>query len=439
MTSPPRPTPETTPEDWQENGWYSFRHVDDILDTARIRNHGPTVALESAANWIRPDGIHLGSNNTTPTVRKIIDETQTDGWMVLHRDEVVFEEYPDLPQAGNPRTGRMWSGTPHLLMSVTKSITGIIAGILEHGDGTAANPPGVLKPALKVTDYAPELGKSGYAHVSVRDVLDMRTPIKYSEDYTDDNSEVKKMEAAAGWVPMPVPTPDPEWERNTKDFLRKLEKEKSSDYPADGKPFAYRSCDAGVAGWICERAYQMANGKFKSFADLVSELLWSKLGVEKDAYISVDANGTGAFDGGICATLRDLARFGAMICRDGESLPITPKGSGQRVVKKEWVDDIFTAKDTEEAFKKKAGVMRMEGGKYRSLFWAPTKDRDVVVCIGVYGQMVYINRKTKMVGVKLSSRPRSVATDDKGGAWGNGYPAFEMFRAIDKHLQDTRP
>jgi CubicO group peptidase (beta-lactamase class C family) len=72
----------------------------------------------------------------------------------------------------------------------------------------------------------------------------------------------------------------------------------------------------------------MAHHKFKPFHQLVSELLWSKLGVEKHAYISVDANGTGAFDGGICATLRDLARFGAMICRNGESLPDTPGGSG---------------------------------------------------------------------------------------------------------------
>lgn len=63
----------------------------------------------------------------------------------------------------------------------------------------------------------------------------------------------------------------------------------------------------------------------------------------------------------------------------------------------------------------------------------------MVVCIGVYGQMVYINRKTEMVGVKLSGRPQAVDADnDKGGTWGNGYPAFEMFCAIDKYLQDTR-
>lgn len=364
MASPPRPIPGiTTPENWQEKGGYSFRHVDDILDTADIVNNGPTVTLESAATQIKPDDIHLGSNDSR-TVRSIIDGTQTDGWLVLHKDEVVIEEYPD-----NPTYGRMWSSTPHLLMSVTKSITGTIAGILEHGDGTSANPGGVLDTGLKVTDYVPELNESGYAGVSVRDVLDMRSPIEFSEEYKNENSAVKQMEAAAGWVPMPS---EAEWERNIKDFLRSLGPQEGSDYPHGDKPFTYRSCEAALAGWVCERAYQMAPPhKFKPFHQLVSELLWSKLGVEKDAYISVDANGTGAFDGGICATLRDLARFGAMICRNGESLPDTPGGSGQRVVKTEWVDDIFTAKDTEKAFEEKSKVMRMEGGKYRSMFWAP--------------------------------------------------------------------
>ena len=47
--------------------------------------------------------------------------------------------------------------------------------------------------------------------------------------------------------------------------------------------------------------------------ELMGELLWSRLGAEFDANIGVDSAGTGMFDGGISAALRDLARFGAMI------------------------------------------------------------------------------------------------------------------------------
>lgn len=419
---------------WQTLGEYSFRHVDKHLDTDDIENNGETAKLDHVDSGDpRKDfsGISVPVGSNTYSVKQFIDDTNTDGWMVLHRNEVVFEGYP----ANHPYSGAMPAGTQHLLMSVTKSLTGTIAGILEHECKNTVNPnEKVLDPTKDVTYYVPDLEKSAYEGVSVRDVLDMRSPVKFSEEYG--TAEVQEMEAAAGWAPM-----EDGWARNTQDFLRSLKAKRSVPKDKD-RCFEYRSCEAAVMGWVCERAYQKANRKFKAFPDLVSELLWSKLGAEKGAYITVDLNGTGMFDGGICATLRDLARFGAMICRNGRSLPTPSARHGNPVVSKEWVDDIFTSTDTQEAFEDnpKYKHMRMPDGKYRSMFWAPTANREVVVCIGVYGQMVYINRETEMVGVKLSSRKQAVGDDDKdGGAWGNGYYAFQMFRAIDEHLQRTGP
>lgn len=415
---------------WQDEGEYWFRRVDEILDTADIRKgNGETAALNDPGSADPYKDIPVMVDGVEYAVQEIIEETHTDGWMVLHGTEVTCEQYPDI----HPYSGQMKDDTRHLLMSVTKSLTGTIAGILEHDEQ-------VLNTAEDVDYYVPELDESGYKGVSVRDVLDMRSPVIFSEEYVRDESEVKQMEAASGWMPRK----NSKWERNTQDFLRSLGAELP---PTNGKRFEYRSCEAAVIGWVCERAYQKAKGKFKPFHELVSELLWSKLGVEHDAYVSVDTNGTGAFDGGICATLRDLARFGAMICRDGRSLPTGSNPAGKQVVSQAWVEDIFTNTDTRQAFKENPnyGKMKMDNGKYRSLFWSPTDDLRVVVCIGVYGQMVYINRKTGVVGVKLSSCETAVAEDDpkrgvegdKGGAWGNGRLAFEMFRAIDDHLSTT--
>ncbi|MFJ7770873.1 serine hydrolase domain-containing protein [Streptomyces sp. NPDC097107] len=397
---------------WQKLGAYSFRRVDQILDrVANIPNRGTTATLAQAkVPGLDQLAVTL-PDNSTPTVRHIIDGTDTDGWMVLHHDKVVIEEYPGKNPYPDEYPGQMPDGTRHLLMSVTKSLTATVAGILED--------QGVIDTTRPVTGYSTWLQGSGYDGATVRQVLDMRSAIKFSEEYLDPKSEVAQMEAAAGWAPPLTWSGAPD---NTRDFLSGLQKDPNRNH---GGPFEYRSCESAVIGCVCEDATG------KRFEELASDLLWSKLGVESDAYITVDKNGTGAFDGGICATLRDLARFGAMICKGGESL------SGQRVVSQTWVDDVFVGgSDSEDAFKKspKYRDMRMPDGKYRSMFWSPTANRDVVLCIGVYGQMVYINRATQTVGVKLSGRNQPVALNDLGGTWGNGFPAFLMFDKISARL-----
>ena len=66
-----------------------------------------------------------------------------------------------------------------------------------------------------------------------------------------------------------------------------------------------------MLGWICEAASGVR------MPELMSQLLWSKLGAENDATIGVDSAGTGMFDGGINACLRDLVRFGSLFLNGG--------------------------------------------------------------------------------------------------------------------------
>lgn len=440
MSSPAFSCIPVTKATWQKLGGYSFRHVNQVFEPKTIHNilnGGPTADLAEAKVADLDQITVTLPDNSKPTVRHIIDATDTDGWMVLHHGRVVIEEYPGDNPYDDEYPGKMPEDTEHLLMSVTKSLTGTLAGILQHMPSEVEGRDFVLQPGDLVTDYVDpqELGTSAYLGATVREVLDMRSAIKFSEAYSDPDSEVREMEAAAGWGPS-----HPSYPNDTlKAFLGRLTKIPGRQH-GDNGPFEYRSCEAAMVGWICEEAHnkygRAGKGDTKTFAELVSDLLWKKIGAEKAAYITVDQEGTGAFDGGICATLRDLARFGAMICRNGVSLPTSSAPDGQQVVSEKWVEDIFTARDTEDAFREspKYDEMRMPDGKYRSMFWAPTINRDVVLCIGVYGQMVYINRATQTVGVKLSSANQAVALDDLGGTWGNGYPAFLMFDKISARL-----
>jgi hypothetical protein len=419
-----------TNENWQKSvGSWSFQHVNDILKTRPIsRGDGVPVTLPEKLDVDRIKSLEVTdvkrADNPTPptppvTVKDIIAATNTDGWLVLHNDVVVVEEY----------FGEMQENTKHLLMSVTKSLTATVAGALVHNEKRGRDEP-LVDDSKRVADYETELDRPPrvYADAYVREVLDMRSGVEFSEAYLDPESEVRQMEAAAGWAPLPPrDSTDPPPAATLKDFLRGLKQDRGRS--GHGGPFKYRSCETGMLGWVCEAAYQKRYNLTKRFPVLVSELLWSKLGAEEPAYITVDREGTGAFDGGICATLRDLARFGAMICRNGLSL------SDQQVVSEEWVNDIF--KEGGRNDYPQDQYPGMYGGKYRSMFWSPTDDRNVVLCTGVYGQMVYINKYTKTVGVKLSSWEHP-EIKWPGDPW-MGCSAFKMFDAISTDLDRPAP
>jgi CubicO group peptidase (beta-lactamase class C family) len=383
-----------TVENWQEPGNLasSFLHMDELFPSAGIRAASTDSAnpqqreLPGDPQNLRGLPVQLPDGSDS-TVEGILATTSTDAWMVMQGNEVLVEEY----------FGGMGPGTRHLLMSVSKSIVSTVVGALVA--------QGKIDTVRPIEHYIPELHASGYRGATVRDVLDMRSGIRFSEEYLDPQSEVRQLDEAVGWAPRRGGA------ATLKAFLLTLEQVREH-----GGHFEYRSCETDVLGWLCEAA----GGS--PFADLASEVLWSRLGARHDAYIAVDAAGTGMFDGGICATLGDMARFGAMIRDGGVSL------DGARVLESGWVDDIFDGgPDSTEAFAVGEHSKAMPGGKYRSQFWFLSDDPDTAYCLGIHGQMVYINRRSGVVGVKFSST--ALPVDPIAGP-----AAVAMFEAISERL-----
>jgi CubicO group peptidase (beta-lactamase class C family) len=362
----------------------SFASMDSLFPTAAIaRGTAPATALEPAsADVAAVDLLALPVADVHGTVADVLASTETDAWLVLHDGRVLAESY----------TSPMSPSTRHLLMSVSKSLVGVIVGALTER--------GILDPARPVSAYVPELANSGYAAATLRDVLDMRTGVHFSEDYLDPEAEVCLLDEAVGWASARPGSP-----ATLKEFLAGL----SADRPHGGY-FQYRSCETDVLGWVIEAATG------QRFAEVASDVVWSRLGTEADAMITVDAEGTGMFDGGICATLRDLGRFGAMLLNGGE-----------RIVSQGWVDDLFAGNaDLAQAFAAGPFAELLPGGHYRNQFWVPSGG-DVVLCVGIHGQLVYVDRSAGMVGVKLSSWPLPTDGDRME-------KTLAMFGAIAAHL-----
>ena len=361
---------EVTLDNWQSAGQlhWTFQHVGEFLPTAVIsRGTGPVAEMPQAPSELADISLYDRTNGIRTTVGAVMAATVTDGWMVAQHGKVLSEHY----------YGGMHADSSHILMSVSKSLVATVVGALVSA--------GAVDPDALVTHYVPALANCGYAGATVRNLLDMRSGIKFSEDYLDPTAEVRLIEQAIGWAPRTTP----DLPATMYDFLVTLQQKSPH-----GGPFEYRSCETDVLGWICEAAGGLR------MPELMSQLLWSKLGARTDATIGVDSVGTGMFDGGINTCLSDMVRFGSLFLNGGTSL------TGERVVSLAWVADTFAGGlDSRSAFAASPGDNRMPGGMYRNQCWFPYPGNNVLLCLGIHGQLIYVNRAANMVAAKLSSWP----------------------------------
>jgi CubicO group peptidase (beta-lactamase class C family) len=364
---------------------WGFLHTREVVPTARIeRGGGPVLELEPDLRDI--DRVSFSWEGGETTVAEMIDRTYTDGLLVLHHGRVVAERYgPGMTPA-----------TTHLLQSVSKSIAGTVAGVLVGR--------GRLDPDAPVSRYVEELAGTSFDGATVRHVLDMRTGTGYDETYDDPQADVFITEVLAGWRP----ARDDVAVENVYQQIAGL-----GNVRPHGALFDYRSILTELLGWILERAAGVR------YPELVSEALWSRIGAEQDADITI-RHGVTLPDGGICVTLRDLARFALLQLREGRV------GDAQ-VVPREWVMDTRNGDAAaREAFARSESEADYPGGMYRNQWWV-LEPGAVYTGMGIHGQFAYVNVPADVVCVKLSTWPTPL--DERLEAC-----CLTAFRAIAEHL-----
>lgn len=352
-------TAPTTAYNWQvpPHSRWAFWNLRQFLPTQRILRGPHTRTLRSAPTDVGCLPL-VDVDGSTTNVNAVLAATDTDAFVVVQDGAVLSEEYS--AEGGADRT--------HALMSISKSMVGWVAGSLRES--------GALDLDRPVTDYVPELSASGYAGARVRDVKDMRSGVRFSEEYLDPDSDVNTLPKWLGWY-AGLPSAEGVYR-----FLEHLPAER-----VHGGSFLYRSSETDVLGWVCERAARAP------MADLMSELLWSPIGAEHDAEFLCDSLGTALHHGGAAVTARDLARFGQALL---------PTGSSPAWLLEAWAVD----SDTRAAFAASLAEPAMPGGWYSDQFWfRPGPYGEVLLGLGIYGQMLYVNRRTRTVCVKLSSWP----------------------------------
>jgi CubicO group peptidase (beta-lactamase class C family) len=343
---------------------WAWSNIRQLVPTVNVwRGAGPASVLPRAEQDIGASA-SVTMDGRPMTFGRMLGETYADGIAVLHRGKLIYERY----------FGALKPHKPHIAMSVTKSFTGTLAGILVA--------EGKIDPQAPVTDYVPELKASAFGDARVHEAMDMTTGLEYTEVYTDRNSGVFGLRRANGMAPI---EPGYEGATNIFDFL--CTQKKQGEH---GKAFAYKTVNSDVLAWIVRRASGM------TLSDLLSERIWIPMGAEEDAHYHVDRIGTESGGGGLSTTLRDLARFGETIRNHG-------RFNGRQIVPSQFVEEV--ARGGDPAKFKPAGYTTLPGGSYRHQWWITHNAHGAYMARGVHGQGIYIDPKAEMVIARYASHP----------------------------------
>lgn len=363
---PPSAEAQVTLSNWRTAPFsrWAFHHVREVLPSAEIANDPADVMPLPA----KPCDLPLAD---------FLEKTDTDALVILHDGKLVFEHYA----AG------MSADTPHICFSVSKSMLGLLAGILI---GRKA-----LDPERLVSHYVPEVADTGYKGATVRQLLDMRCGVAFDEDYLATSGPIVEYRKATGWNGLgPGDKPS-----DLRSFYQQM---KEAEGPHGGR-FHYISPNTDLLGWVIERATE------KRFADCMSELLWKPLGAERSGYITVDRLGAPRTAGGLCVTARDLARLGHVIAEEG-------RRGVKQLIPRDWIDDI--ARNGDAGAWKIGSLVEVFPElplRYRSQWYVLDADSPLMFAWGIHGQHLYVDRRNGIVVAKFSSQasPIDVARLDQ--------------------------
>jgi CubicO group peptidase (beta-lactamase class C family) len=330
---------------------YAYRNVDRIFATRPIRRGGKVLELQrgkEVSPRYQADGKMHG-------VDEYIDRANIAGLLVIKEDKIVLERYA-LGLQENVR----WSS-----MSTIKSLTSTLVGAALQAGAVASLDDTVSK-------YIPGLRGCAYDAVTVRNLITMSSGVRWSEDYTDRGSDVNRYSKSLGdKVPGGVLA-----------LMRSLKAEHKP-----GSCFNYNTGDSYVLGSLISAATG------KTLADYMSETIWSRLGMEFDAFYTLESEGGQEIGGSRAGiALRDFGRFGVFLLRNGivNNKPVLPF---------DWIEKAGGA-----FFDLDPETNRYGATGYGYGWWIDPDGS--MVALGFAGQSLYVNRKDKVIMVTLSCQPQ---------------------------------
>lgn len=351
------------------------------MPTAHVSRAGAINALpEHASNDV--EAFRFEHRGESTTLLEALRDDSVDGYIVIKDGNIIYERYFD---DFRPHDKHLWA-------SATKSIVGSLFGVLTDRYGVEVG----KSPA----DYIAELKGSAWEASSIRQVLNMVSALDFTEEYdqimpgTVTMEYFRRLGLVPAWDLMQADPDTSDAPRGARGFLPKFGLNDGVDH---GTTFEYHSPNVDIVGWLIEHVTGLP------LAEFVRAHLWAQLGVEHDAFFVADNEFNSIATGGFNSTLRDAARFGLMALNHG-------RAGETQLIGQDWMTDTYSLTDADRAAWKKSIFADPENAAYlpdyegyRSFWWINNADKGERTAMGIYGQMIYVNRDAGTVIASFSS------------------------------------
>lgn len=360
-----------------------FPRVKDLLPTSTMAPSSAPFHFPDSAPVELPKSYRFDSKNHS--TEDFIAATDTAALLVLKNGAVRLERYW--------LTGRR--DVQWISFSVAKSFISTLIGIAV-GEGCIQS---IDDP---INRYAPALDGSAYAGVSIRDVLQMSSRVRWNEDYSNPDAEIHKLSAVISGA------------QSADAFLASIERDRKP-----GTVCQYNSADTQALGSL------LINATGRSITDYMQEKLCDPLGMESPSYWLLDSEATEMAFCGINMTARDFAKLGELFRNNGI-------WNGQQIVPEDWVSAATTVENSHTSCGNVVlGDHQFPLG-YGYQWWIPDGNDGEFSAIGIYNQFVYVDPSRDVVIVKLSANHAYGTSPDESA--NRELETIEFLRAIARQL-----
>lgn len=343
---------------------------------SHLENYLPTALIEKGSMETRelPENISstLGQEILTSaffeketTLDQITDEKQINGVIVLHKGEIVYERYPEMDPSDR-----------HFLGSVSKSFIGTVIGHLAD--------EGKLNEQDPIGKHLSEFQGKPLEHVTIEHLLRMASGINCREhvkdrvSFTDPTHCFYQLLQHSEYFP----APDSGFDESFMELLAN-----AGEYEPAGQTYDYTSANSAILTAIAERIAS------QPFHELVQKYIWSKIGAEDDARVTLSKTGVAGSYGTMLMRLRDLARYGLAFTNDATT----------KIASERYLSQIHTG--DKELFRSEDGTgerlwgkfFEGQGPNFQSYHWDVVFEDGDFTKFGLGGQCVYISPEKRLV------------------------------------------
>ncbi|MGL4737742.1 MAG: serine hydrolase domain-containing protein [Cellulosilyticaceae bacterium] len=353
----------------EENLAKGFQTMYQIQPTKKI-NKGTDVFAFTNNPKPLPESFTFGGQTYNTDV--FLEDTDTSGLLVIANDQITYENY-------------FLGATDQTLLSSNSVCKSFVSALM----GIAVSEGYIDSVEDSIAKYIPDFEGTELARISIKNCLQMSSGIAFDED-----TDMSKLS-----ISMLLGKP----------AMQSIAKMKLEQTPGDFRKYA--SINTEILGTI------ITNATGRSLGDYMEEKIWTRIGMENDAYWTL-SNDTELAMGGLSVALRDYGRFGRLYLHQGN-------WNGEQIIPAQWIKDSVDTTAPQLCPGPNNKTFDQLGYGYQ--WWMPEGDEGEFMAIGIYSQWIYVNPAKQVIIVKTSACPEFMEKDHE-------FKTIALFRAIADSL-----